>query len=568
MFVTKQIVSNKDIHRNEIGQKRAIYMTEVEIDNFQSNYLIQRRERNHDGIIKEKLDAIANHFLDQECSRVLSRTLSSNDSQIFIKDLKISFHLNTAQLDDKAIANLWANEMSSAILNAVANPAYSNNIVRFPNISEYLASFIIDLTRGVAWQKWYYQGLKHLGKFDNRGLIKELLSQNREIIEDILLLLAEKDSLGEFLRELREEDIEIIYDDYLDTYERHSSRSFKDLVAILSESLNENAFNLPGEQFCSFKNYLSIYLRTIQRYPELKSVASMRKAVRLTFLLMELFGRYESTGVLGGFVEQGNIDGFLSFVQAERNRELLVLQVLTKEVIKSEGRKALLDIAKFVKEKTETISTRKIVTPYGGIFLLIRTLLEVNLHLIIEGSSFPERKNLPKTKAFLLFLCQKIAGHEALRCDGIDMGILLFAGFRNHPVPSLLREYTEKVTPEMNREFLESVKTACPQSVETFNRNVPEKHADIDFESTLDITKKLIYKTFSSRLKKFEKSSPEYIFENFLHRPSEIILDGDILHIKLSKKPLDVVLRLSGLLEIIRGVPWLDNRSIEFELER
>ncbi|MFQ5888370.1 MAG: hypothetical protein ACE5HY_06705, partial [Candidatus Hydrothermarchaeales archaeon] len=113
----------------------------------------------------------------------------------------------------------------------------------------------------------------------------------------------------------------------------------------------------------------------------------------------------------------------------------------------------------------------------------------------------------------------------------------------------------------------ESLSTIFSHSLEPLKGNLSKKPEDTDFDTILNITKRLMYMNFSGRLRRFEKSNPEYIFKNFLYRQSEITVSQDIIHIKLSKRPLDVVLRLSGLIEDINRVPWLDNRSIKFTLE-
>jgi len=89
-----------------------------------------------------------------------------------------------------------------------------------------------------------------------------------------------------------------------------------------------------------------------------------------------------------------------------------------------------------------------------------------------------------------------------------------------------------------------------------------------DFETIISETAKCVYQLFAARLKGFEHSSTEYLLENFLRRSAEITLNAEMLHVRLTPKPLDIVLRLSGFLDSIASVPWLEDRRVEFSLER
>lgn len=544
-------------------RESGVAMMNLEIDDFNCHYIISK-SNNSIASLRDRFDYISKNLL----AKALERKISSTDedtSLILINKLELDFSLSLSDLSDVDIADMWSSQLVSEFKKSM-NSSDSSNVVIFSSRAEYLASFIADLIKGVAWQKWQYDGFEHLKKFDSRGVIKEVLKWDHEIVEDILLLLVEKNCLDELLRELKEDDFKIIYDDYLDAHEKYGSKSYRDLIRILTTVLDESSLDFHGKEFLSFKNYLRLYLKTIQRYPELRSVPFLRKAVRLTFLLKELLKKSTGGEVVSNLIEQGDMEGFLSFVQSETDRNSPGLFSFIKEVITSEGETAFFEIIKEIKEKSATVSAEKIITTYGGIFVLIRTILEMKLNLLINNSSYPEWDNLSRPQTLFLFLAQKIAGYKELIYEGIDSGLLAFAGFKNPPMPVLLKEYVEAITPEMNIHFLKTVKKSFPQDMEIIKADLPKKNEDVNFDDVLEITTKIIYHNFAKRLRRFEKSNAEYIYINFLQRPAEIALEQDGISIKLSKKPLDIILRMSGSIEEINGVSWLNNKSVRFVL--
>lgn len=537
----------------------------IEIERMRCNYIVPVGEQNAAGI-KEKLDNVAGSLLEQECDRVLSHRYSDDSSIIFIRHLRIDFALNAAKLDGRDIAKHWGGRIASTIVNTLANQLDGHNVVRFAGNTDYIAGFLIDLLRGVAWRKWYFQGLEHLKKYDNKRIIKELLSRERDIVEDVLLRIIEGKSLEEFLNNLTEDDAGVIYEDYLDVRQRHVSRSYKELISALSEIINNNPLDFHGDRLPGYKNYMNLYLKAIQKHPDLRSVDRLRRAVKLTILLKEFSRRYEGGAALSNLIEEGGLGRLVGFIKAKGESEFSGLAAMVREVINSEGEGTLLDIVKGVEDGVCKTALKKIFTLYGGLFILIRTIIDTKLHLLVSSAPFPEYEHLPKTRVFFLFLAQKISGLKELNYENIDPGLLLFAGFKNPPVPGILKEYIQSITPEMNRKYLELLMKFFSQKQEDLNEILSTTPGNPEFESVLDITTRLVYGYFAGSLRRFEKSSTEYIFKNFIQRQSEILLEQYTFHIKLSKKSLDLVLRMSGFLEDIQKVPWLDNRSIKFTL--
>jgi hypothetical protein len=511
------------------------------IDRFHSNYIVEGT-RIPSGAVQSRLDGIAERLLMGVIEPTLTRVLGDDSQVCVIRKINVDLDINLARLNDSSIADNWAARIISAVRDAVLDPVDAGNVIRFRSNADYLANFVADLLNGDAWQRWYYRGLEKPDGLGISGFVRRLLGGNREAAEDILLHLTEKNRLGSLLGQLEELDSKAIYEDCFGIGQKWQQAGRQELYGILRSTLDEISIDLQRDRFCSYKNYLHLYLKTLQKHPEVRSAGHLKQAVKLTFLL-----------------EECDRKGNLESVQSE-------VSLLLGEMDEKTEKEALLNMMKAARERIETTSEEKAITSYGGLFLLVGPILESSPHLIVKRGCFPEPAGVSGTNMFLLFLAQSLVYSDEFLFEGIDPGLLLFAGFESPPGARLLREYVGAITAETNAGFLELLLSSRSEGLQSLKRDSVEKLEVEDFEAMIAVTRGLVYKSFAGRLRRFEESSPEYIFKHFIHRPAEIVLTRGQIQVRLSRKPLDVVLRLSGLLEGVSQVPWLDNRALEFTL--
>ncbi len=490
------------------------------IERFHSNYFIKGKMPPQ--VIRDRLDRIAGTLLAEEIDLILSRVLQNNSSLVFIKKINIDLIFNLLKMDDKAIAKFWAAEIVSGITKKLQStkrpylePPGESNVVVFQDKAEYLACFIHDLLMGAAWDRWYFQGFRDLSTISVREIIKLIFQQNPDIAEDILKVLAGMEFLDSVLEEFSDKDIEVIYSNYLragyDSSTTVDDKNYKKLIQLISEIMRNRLVGLSSDLPRGYKSCLKIYLLFLKRYPEFKSKAFLKWAIEDI-----IFNKSDT--------------------------------LLTSETKIPDA-------------------SKKFVTPYGGLFLLVRPILELKLMDLIKQSRF---------NYFLFFLALKITNQKIPNQINIDPALFLFAGLDNSVSIKNLKGYPESMTFSMNEEFLKSLIKALQTLKEQKAHSLDYINIDgysninfkrIDFETVVSIVAELILKIFARRLRGFEKSSSTYIFENFLNRPSGILLNEDLIHVKLSKRPLDVILRMSILLEDINRVTWINNRDIRFTLE-
>ena len=386
------------------------------VDKFHSNYTISKR-MGHPYQIKDQLDNILIKNLKEE---FLSPLLGIDDGEeyLFIKNLDIKFNLNSLKINDGTVLNLWAAKIVSSIKEIISGPSDDKNFIRFLNYSEYLSSFIVDLLNGAAWQKWYYKEFENFKLFNKTEIINVLLSTNKEITEDILLLITRENSLDLLLNEITEEYAETFYKDYINI-NKTNKEGLNKIISSLLELINSEPFDFIEYGFNSYKFRLKLYLQTIQKYPEYRYSIYIIDAVNAITTIKEFLSEDRISEVFDLLNTEGELYSFV------------------KDIIDSREEKDFSNILNKIKEKTKNISKEVIKTSYGGLFLFVRFILENKLNFLISSHY--------DFNTFLLFLGQKLAGYKEIKFENIDPGIIFFAGYGSQSSPALLKHYIDNI---------------------------------------------------------------------------------------------------------------------------
>jgi hypothetical protein len=110
--------------------------------------------------------------------------------------------------------------------------------------------------------------------------------------------------------------------------------------------------------------------------------------------------------------------------------------------------------------KLDLIQAQKFDTRYGGVFLFLPLIEQLNLAQIIEQSDYPATEQLRNLNYILSFLFLKLIDKKRLSHVeqlGLDRGAGLFAGLNVLPKNGALSSYSYKTTRSMNRSFLKSL---------------------------------------------------------------------------------------------------------------
>lgn len=96
------------------------------------------------------------------------------------------------------------------------------------------------------------------------------------------------------------------------------------------------------------------------------------------------------------------------------------------------------------------LSPRQFRTPFGGVFLFMPFLVEMEFNRVIEKADLPGSKMIPAAHAMRSLLGLKLFGsarHSHVMSDVFDEGLALFAGLNALPKRSFLTEYSCRIDP-------------------------------------------------------------------------------------------------------------------------
>lgn len=89
-----------------------------------------------------------------------------------------------------------------------------------------------------------------------------------------------------------------------------------------------------------------------------------------------------------------------------------------------------------------------------------------------------------------------------------------------------------------------------------------------EVELSLSLLAHTVMGSFARRLIGFDRSSAEYLYQNFLAGTSTVGMQADMLEVRLARCPLHLVLRIAGMHEQSYSIPWCDNMQVHVALAK
>ena len=144
-------------------------------------------------------------------------------------------------------------------------------------------------------------------------------------------------------------------------------------------------------------------------------------------------------------------------------------------IIKSEGFARLPKRTKSYKRQAEQVKIEaqksevidflpeKFKTNLGALLCFLPMIREYGIDKIIRSSSYPHTRVLSRTRSILSFIALKLSDVRRYSTDDLwcmDRGLGLFAGLNVLPKATWFSSYSDRVTPEMNIDFLKRLHRA------------------------------------------------------------------------------------------------------------
>jgi hypothetical protein len=573
----------------------------IDIHHLDLQYTIPRQQSDVSSV-QRRLDHIAHDLLARAWDSHLAEMHDSDDRIYFIERLEVDLSLDMSQGDDHAVAKVWAVALHQAIWRALSRR--DHHVITFATRGEFMACFLEALLHGKAWDEWYYREFTSLRPLALNQAIVTVLTADGDAGRDALLALTRRGELDRLLTALTDADVDAVVSQCL--MPPSPSVSLPNTISEWVRSLRA----LVERQRSLLTTVLSrdlarLYLFLLRDRPELGPDVHLARFIWDVLQLRQSLAQLSSTRDVITMVEseawhtvlrqsarrqtvippEGAVEP-TALQQLHRGREGQFLAMLMREVggpeVAALLRQLHVETPHAVPDRDR--GAQRISTPYGGIFLLAPSIVEMGLDDFLVSCPYPEPKGMSKVQLSLFVIAlQCLGGQNAVQALG-DKGIALFAGLDAPPTTSQLEQYAQALRPEMHTAFaqafrayqheqinrpgvfgwLRTVLTAPPDDFEWFSLASEPLMPNRAWHVTFSPVSSTVLGWFALKLGAFANSSPEYLCQNFLasHATIEVSAAGMAVHFLTS--PLQVVLRMVGFDENTWQIPWLANRVLQF----
>lgn len=454
-----------------------------------------------------RLDRVARDRVPRACAEMLAAAVPADDPGIvLIRRLDVRLLLRHGLLDEIPTAALWSKGITVAISRAVAGEPDGERVVRFDDRAHQLSQFVEDVVAGTAWARWYHAPFARLRGLAANVAVRDALLAGSALIPAVLGRLVRAGRLDWVTATLAEDDARAL----VDAVEAAGDGGVDGLEHILAR---EGLRAFGGREEPGFAAlHLLARLAAAGVAPAPGALAAVRDLAELRPLLDDLAPpgfRGRESHLIALARSRGGAPDAAARRLSSRHPALL------DKLLAAGGRTGGATDA--------TADGRDVVaTPYGGAFLLLPALAELELRERLIEAGLPRDESgwaLGIARWLVLIEC---LGPQARGSARHDAAIALAAGLERPPGAASLRSLGHATAPDVAAGL-------AAVALERFVRT----------------------------LRGFEAGSPAYVARNFLIGSSLVRGGEDGVTVSLPRVPLQIVLRMAGWAGGRFTVPWL-----------
>ena len=531
--------------------------------------------------VQQRLDKIAQTVLTQVWGQWLSSapmTDANQEALYFIDELAVQLSLDLAA-DNRTLAKDWARALHQGILRSLSQN--KRGIVVFRNRCEFITTFLIDLSRGHAWGQWYYDEFEPLRSHPLNQIVRIVLTQDRDIGGDVLLSLTQQGALEIVLGCLSDADVDqIVHDCLLPPSVRVvPPRTYPVWVRELQRHLASHAQIASTHRA---RQVAQLYLTLLSRRPQLGPDVNLARFIQeILSWHQQLVGTGHLQRVLT-LLSAGDIPTLLRQANAP-----VWLSQLFREVEGAEVARLLQSFTSAVPPPaTQTAVVNRQFTAYGGVFLLIPTIMDLALSDYLQTCGYPE-PDQGTTRSWLLFvLVLQCLGAAHVHRALADPTLAILAGLSMPSPRTRLAAYGDALTEDHHQTVYQTFQSHIDEQrrdpyLSTLLGDfpqIPSEHwsqlqlgdtveINPQWDHTLSVMSGAILHLFAAKLGGFAGSSPDYLRRNIFTSQALVEQRPDEIHVTVLACPLQMVLRMVGFDNQSWTVPWWDEVSLTVEFK-
>jgi hypothetical protein len=223
---------------------------------------------------------------------------------------------------------------------------------------------------------------------------------------------------------------------------------------------------------------------------------------------------------------------------------------------------------------------RRMVTAYGGIFLLAGAIADLEIYRFLQDCPYPEPEGISKPGLLVFAIWLQCLGYQNAIQAIREPSLTLFTGLNKPLEKAQFQSYVEHFTPDMHSVFMqqfEAHRDECLNRPTLFMLSRLPRSAvsdwfslsngaepllpDPQWDAALSTVSATVLQGFAAQLGAFSDISPSFLCHNFLESQAEIDIYTDGITVHFLTCPLQRVLRMAGFDHHTWTVLWLENRS-------
>jgi hypothetical protein len=387
--------------------------------------------------VRARLDPLLAERVPTACARLLRDQWDEDDPSIwYVRNVEVELDLDMDVADDERLARAWAESLAAALMRRMAAGTDRDDMVRFPDAASYLAQFVADLADGRAWDHWYYARLDGLKPLPLGAAIREAFMREPALAKAALRVLVEMGRLEGVMALLSESEARSLY---LTTFHNLPRRSpGRPLVELLLK-LWPRASSRDGEA-SSAKHAIRVLALLWTEAPSVEVDGSamvglelLQAAANAIALASQPSSLPAPLGALVGLAEMRELKRL-----AGNDLELVAT------VLKAIGAQPI---------SKPQASTARFVSAFGGVFLLLPSLLRLALAPVSSNALDSDGQARRRAEALRVLVLLKCLGASRAKEALWDPGLRLAAGCPDGSIDDL-QSLAETGSAEQRSELL------------------------------------------------------------------------------------------------------------------
>jgi hypothetical protein len=525
--------------------------------------------------LRSQLDRLAQAEVLDASRRALAPWVDdANPSIWLIASIDVDCALDIGAKAASQGAAAWGEQIALAIKRTIERGP-GPSVIHFADRAVYLAQWARDMSAGQAWSKWYYQEFDSLRSLPQGAAIAEGIIREGDDALRILLQLHSIQALQTVLAAVSEAGNLRIYAAALPASPVRS----KNIARWTSRLLALWSSFAPGLQASLPRGALALAIAALAEWPTQSGddARGLREAVDGLLKLRRALGAADSP--------QNALKALQAMVARPREEaedilaaHALLIDSSLGEFIRqvSGGNPEWATFAAAVIAPDSAAQAPHedcFLSELGGVFLLASAFRDLEIDLALLAAARGRDDPARSTAILRHLLAVRCLGRSRAPLAIHDRAVAEFAGL---PSRVSLSEMAETLAAADVDAALGIVSDALiDRSGENLQVDFEDRHGDyftvgeIFPELQLDSSRErawsrlagLLLRNFAGRLPGFSRSSPEYIFQNFLAGATQLRVETNRIEVRLAQSPLSVVLRIAGMYQNLE-LPWREGVEI------